>query len=802
MASNGLEPLVNEPTRIISNTCIDHFYVRVENKCKMQIHTKVEHLHITDHSMIVVFITINDLGKISDAHRYYRVDYDKLKTSLENLDWSTVYTRLNASEAFDHFHYLLIKEISNNTKENFQRNCTKKLKPWMTSVICKKISFRKTLYIRMKKNPNDIRCQIQFKQYSKRLQKIIKETKRDFYISKFIEHKGNSKQVWKTINELTGQGKKINKKISLEIDGTLVENDSFLIANTFNNYYMNVVDNLVASEMRPQNIDEFEERAQFSNSSEKSSMFLSPIMKEDIETVLKSLKVGKSPGIDKIGTFLLGRIFGSIIDVLLYIFNLSFESGVFPQKMKEAIVIPVYKKDSKMFPQNYRPVSLVIIFAKILEKLMKKRLLSYFNKISYISPRQFGFQFGTNTEKALLHYISSVQEGINNDRCVSGLFLDISKAFDTVNHKILIRKLHAAGIRGIVLDWFRSYLDQRTQVVRVNGVCSDKLNIKHGVPQGTVLGPILFLVYINDLCQGDFKGHLTSFADDTALCYIEERWEDVLESLNADLKMLKWWFLKNYMFLSVEKTSYLNFSLRGIPNSFEGLVKYRCSRCLFAASECKIFCSVIKYNQYVKYLGVFLDQGLNWKQQVNSLKLKLSKTLRIFYFVQNLCPVEVKRSLYCALVQSRMEYGLLIWGGIYLSRLKPIIMQQKRLVRIVMSKGWLEPSRPLFVSLKVLPLRHLFVYKVLRNFFVRSGNIPENENEFIKKLRNPRLVFVPKPKTTFFTKSISFLAPKILNRMPDALKDIRSVHLFNREAKNWLLSLGNDVIEDMLNIRK
>lgn len=470
--------------------------------------------------------------------------------------------------------------------------------------------------------------------------------------------------------------------------------------------------------------------------------------------------------------------------------------------MKEAIVIPIHKKDSKLIPQNYRPVSLVITFSKILEKLMKKRLLSFLDKISYISLRQFGFQSGTNTEKALLHYVSTVYEGINKGKCVSGLFLDISKAFDTVNHKILLSKLYRAGIRGIVLDWFKSYLNERTQIVRVNGVCSDRINIKHGVPQGTVLGPVLFLVYINDLCQGNFKGHLTSFADDTALCYVEGNWEDVLKSLNSDLKMLKWWFLKNYMVLSVEKTSYMNFSLRGIPNNFEGLVKYRCSKCLIADSECESLCSIIKYNQCVKYLGVFLDQGLNWKQHISDLKLKLNKTLRIFYFMQNLCPIEVKRTLYCALVQSRMEYGLLIWGGVYLSRLQPLIMQQKRLVRIVMSKSYSEPSRPLFISLKVLPLRHLFIYKVLRNFFVRSGNIPENENEWIERLRNPRLVFVPKPKTTFFTKCISFLAPSILNRMPVTLKNISSIHLFNREAKNWLLSLESEDVEDILSIRK
>lgn len=317
LASNGLESLVNEPTRIVSNTCIDHFYVRVENKSKIHILAKVEHLYITDHSMIRVCIANNDFSKEGVFQTRYRVDYDQLKISLDSLDWSPVYSQLNASEAFDHFHYLLTTEISNNSNEILQRNCTQKLKPWVTSFICKKIKFRKTLYARMKKNPNDNRCQIQFKEYSKKLKKIVKETKRDFYISKFIEQKGNSKQIWKTINELTGQKKQINKIISLDIDGKLEENDHTLIANTFNNYYMNVVENLVVSERRPQNIEEFEESARFPISSERSSMFLSPIVEKDIEIELKSLRAGKSPGVDKIGTYLVRRIFSSISDVLL-----------------------------------------------------------------------------------------------------------------------------------------------------------------------------------------------------------------------------------------------------------------------------------------------------------------------------------------------------------------------------------------------------------------------------------------------------------------------------------------------------
>ena len=458
--------------------------------------------------------------------------------------------------------------------------------------------------------------------------------------------------------------------------------------------------------------------------------------------------------------------------------------------LKISKAIPFFKdKGSKLECKNYRPISLLSNVNKIIEKIMYNRLYNFLEKYNCIYENQFGFRSHHSTNHALISLTEHVRNAIDNNNLACGVFIDLPKAFDSVDHEILLNKLEYYGIREISKCWFQSYLTNRKQFVSINGFDSKETIMKFGVPQGSVLGPLLFLIYINDLNVAIKYSTVRHFADDTNLVIYNKSPKKLQKQLNIDLRLLTNWLRANKISLNSSKSELIIFRHPNKAINYDFKIKIDGKKLI--------------PSNYVKYLGILIDSNLNWSFHTEVLTAKLSRAIGMLAKIRHYVSKNTLRMIYFGIFSSLLTYGSQIWGQLKNKHMKRIENLQNKAIRVINFAKFNAPSNPLYKDSNILKLsdhiklqNFMFVYDcnkkelptVLLNNFIPVSNVHSHNTRGALQHK----MSVPKVNTQIYgIQSITFQSVNIWNYMVSKFVEkqlhLQSISLCKQVITNYFL---------------
>ena len=552
--------------------------------------------------------------------------------------------------------------------------------------------------------------------------------------------------------------------------------DPHLIADNLNDYFVSIGSSLAAA--IPSTAVDY---TKYLNKSYINSMAFSPTTPNEIISIVSQFQNKSSAGYDDIPVNLIKSIIACISVPLSSIINHSLINGIFPDSLKIAKVCPLFKCGDHKIAANYRPISVLPAFSKIFETVVSLRLTSYFTSQNIFSPCQYGFRKNHSTYMPLLEMYDKITQAIDIKHYSIGIFIDLAKAFDTIDHNLLLNKLRHYGVRGTVLAWFASYLSNRSQFVRVNSCSSGCKPICMGVPQGSVLGPLLFIIFINDLAA--CLTHLSPllFADDTNLFYSNADIDVLRTTVDQELLKLSEWFHCNHLSLNVMKTNYILFGSRLVP--------LNCQICIDKQPLVRLYS--------VKFLGVIVDSGLRWNLHIDYICSKIAKGLGAMYRINNIIPHKLLLSLYYSMIYPYLNYCCIVWGVAAPSILEKLVVLQKRAVRILTHSERISHSGPLFKQLSVLKFVDIcllrtaeFMYKYATNLLPKSCDhyfslADQTRPHYTRQSTLYKPLFA---RTNTRLVCISVQGPKLFNLLPTLITRAPSLFVFKHSLVLHLIA--------------
>lgn len=763
----GLKQLITTATRVTSTsaTLIDHIYTT--NKARV-VGTHVPQIGISDHFPVCCSWALKADHSIK-KHQHTTIRFRSLKHfnkdsflfDLSKVSFSTVYIHTDPDKALAEWHRLFLSVLDRHAPFREKRVKNAQLPEWLNKDIREAMSLR-----------NELRRNKDFEAYRKqrnRVKYLVREAQK-LHFQRLMDGKKDIASVWRAMNAFT-RSKQTSQCIPLS-------------ANTLNEHFLSAANNLLQSTVSG-NPSVSDTLVQFCNKNlnPHDSFSIPYLTVFDVGKSISSLKNKRTSGHDGISSTVLKLALPYIVDSLTYVYNLCISQGKFPCSLKKAKVVPLPKTKDLTDPNKFRPISLLSTLSKPIEKHVHSHMQKYLDKHELIHPLQSGFRPRHSCHTALTHLIDRWLTAINNRKMTGTVYLDLTKAFDLVNHDLLLQKLSVYQFSENAISFFRSYLHRRTQYVHVNGKNSSEGIVQHGVPQGSILGPLLFSIFINDLPLHISNNNVTCslFADDGTLDFSASDVSDINQTLQVSLHEVSEWCATNHMLPNPTKTKCM-------------LVTTRQKHQLNPSPLSLSFASQpVHQVRQQRVLGITIDDQLCWQMHIEQVCKTLSKNLFLLSRLRHFTDVPTRKLFYYAHIQPHVHYASSVWDGASENSLKRIDSLHRRAIKLIAEKSN-SSTDDKFKALDILPLRKqfslnklVFMHKIthsktpayLSHLFQRSCRPYET-------LRND--LSVPKPRLDIFKSSLSYSGAKVWNELPSNLKSISSMKTFKAQALKLLIS--------------